>query len=219
MSVRSQYSEAEINRISLRIKSARVLSGMNQEEFSNANGIPHMSLKGWEMGKALPRQTGLLKFIDALLSIGIQVDAEWLLCGGGAGPTFVEGARPEAPTGKSVYLDQQIMLFKKEQAAKGLNPLVVEVADSEMEPEYNKGDIIGGIFVAYDSARKRCAEKPKKGSVFLVRIKEGVFAPRQVFLKSDGGLFISSFNDPELTEYSTQLLAKVCWHYFPESQT
>ena len=215
MSSRSQYSEEEIKRISLRMKSARVLSGMNQEEFANANGIPHMSLKGWEMGKALPRQSGLLKFLNALLSNGIQVDSEWLLFGSGAGPTLVAGARPETPTGKSGYIDQQIALFKKEQVSKGLNPLVIEIKDGLMSPTYNLGDIVGGVFINQDEAKTQSADNVQKGAVFLARIDEGIFAPRQVFF-SHGRLFISSIKDRELSEYSTQLLAKISWHYFPE---
>jgi DNA-binding transcriptional regulator YiaG len=217
MSSRSQYSEEEIKRISLRIKSARVLSGLNQEEFAQANSIPYMSLKGWEMGKALPRQTGLLKFLKALSSNGIQVDSDWLLCGTGAGPTYVAGARPEVVVRKSLYMEQQVSLFKKEQEANGFNPLVVEVKDDAMSPRYNSGDIMGGVLISSDEliAKKFDA---RKGAVYLIRIEENIFAPRQIFVNQDR-LFFSSFKENELFEYATPVLAKICWHYFPESQT
>lgn len=218
MTSRSQYSEEEIKRICIRMKSARVLSGLNQEQFANAHGISHMSLKGWEKGKALPRQLGLLKFVSALNACGIQVDTEWLLFGSGAGPTCTPRQSPKIQSERANYLEQQIALFKKEQVSMGLNPLVAEINDTAMSPQYKSGDIVGGVFVTLDIVRNNLLQRGQKGEVFLVRIDDVNFAPRQLFLAGER-MFISSLEDLTLFEYSTRLIAKICWHYFPASQT
>lgn len=218
MASRSQFSDEDVKQIGLRIRSARVLSGMNQEEFANTHGIPHMSLKAWEMGKALPRQIGLEKLLNALFSIGIQVDCGWLISGSGAGPTYVFGTRRELSEGNTSHSDDHVAIFKKEQLARGLNPLVVEINDSLMSPSYKPGDIVGGVFISHEEVKARCKGSIEKGSIYLVHIDEAMFAPRQVFFANEQ-IFISSLRTVDLSLYSNQFFAKICWHYFPDSQT
>lgn len=215
---RNHYSDTEIKRVSLRIKSARVLSGMNQEDFARTFEIPHVSLKTWESGKSLPRQTGITKFLSALSSSGVYIDEEWLLCGRGSGPTYVKNR--ESVTG----IDERrgnvlIDAFRNEQTAQGLSPITVQVVDDEMFPLYRRGDIIGGVFLSYDEAKAFYESRNEKGLVFLMRVDDEQFAPRQVFFSDDGSLHFGSLKNPNLIRSQIQLLAKIIWHYFAASDT
>ena len=66
MTTRKFLTSEDIQKIGLRMKSCRVLTGLNQEEFADKHQIPYTTIRNWEYGKVVPRLSGMNEFIDAL---------------------------------------------------------------------------------------------------------------------------------------------------------
>jgi transcriptional regulator with XRE-family HTH domain len=170
--------------IGLRIKSARVLTGLNQEEFAKECGFNHTSLRNWEFGRVLLREGAVLNLIEALQKFAIQVTFDWLLYGAGVGPVLCSEANT-IPAQKSNF-SQIVSDFQKLSAINNERALTTIVADSDMEPLYHCGDLLLALIQPLDAIQNLV----KSGvglSPYLVKMGSDIIQPR--YLVSDGAKF------------------------------
>jgi DNA-binding transcriptional regulator YiaG len=209
-----QLSDKEVQQISLRMKSARMLTGLTQENFAEENGISLTSLKCWEMGRSVPRKEGALSYVNALSKNGIDISLDWIFYGGGSGPTYMSGTQIETPKGHSSYIELQINLFKKHQLSKGLNPIVTYVQDDEMLPQFKRGDLVGGYYVTIDEIRSRLSLGEILKSSWLLKLDNADFTPRFLVIgESKDHMFYCSKTDPVIRSCSILAVGQICWHY------
>ena len=132
----------EQKKLGLRIKSVRVLTGLNQEEFAVECGFNHTSLRNWEFGRVTPRPEAVSKLIKAFNNFDIFVSVEWIVCGSGEGPMF-NGKKP--PKDQEVIKQPILAAFKKHAHESREKPIIVTVANNDMKPYFISGDIVCGI--------------------------------------------------------------------------
>jgi DNA-binding transcriptional regulator YiaG len=207
-----RLSEEEVQQISWRMKSARMLTGLTQENFSVENDISLTSLKCWEMGRAVPRREGALSYVNAIKKKGIDVSLDWIFHGSGPGPTYVNGTQVEKPKTDSSYIEQQIELFKRNQLSKGLNPIVTEISDQDMVPQFKPGDMIGAFYVTMNEIASlqlnSIIETP-----WLLMLDGKNFVPRFLVPGERGQVFYYSQKDPVIRSGSVGAIGRICWHY------
>ena len=218
MNSSGKLSSDEVRQIGLRVKSVRVLSGLNQEEFALKHGIGHMSLKSWEMGRATPRRDGMFHFLEAIKNEGICVEPSWIYHGTGLGPTYFSTIQRVNKKIESTYIESQIDLFTKEKISKGHNPVIVTVDDESMIPEYKPGQIIGGIFTTIENIKNKFSDEFILGIPWLVFINDGTLAPRRLYFSGDN-LFFKANNKSDLVPYFSSSIAQICWNYLDFENT
>lgn len=212
MAYSTKFSKEDVKNIGIRLHAARVLTGMNREEFGEKQKIPSMSIKNWELGRVLPRQDAVFSIVDAFKNSGVFVSHEWVLYGSGAGPNYVETATFEKEENIDELLAAQINLFKKAQRAKGFNPVVIMVSNTSMAPTYLKGDVLGGVIVSQELARKEISANTSSLKPWLVTMVDGEFIPAFLYVKANLWL-INTTADQELRDCPFPVIVKIKWHY------
>ncbi len=214
MVISRRPSEEEVQRISWRMKSARMLTGLTQESFAAENDISLTSLKCWEMGRAVPRREGLTNYLDAIKKHGIDVAFDWIFYGSGPGPTYIEGTQLSQRAPESDYVEQQIKLFQNEVRSKGLNPIVIKVADEAMEPEYVQGDIVGGYYVSLDKLLSQNTTVKIHQSHWLIGTPEDDFRLGLLLVEEDSAqIFCRESKVAPLKKLTSSLVGQICWHH------
>ena len=212
MKSRVRFSADELRHIGFRIRAVRILTGLNQEEFSSKHDVPYISLKNWEQGKFTPRSESVAIYLTAIESEGIQVDPDWLYFGSGPGPIYLDASTKTSKKPSSSVLDKYIALFKEQQISLGLNPVISEVDDESMFPDFKTGDVLGGVFFSRQEFLKLASQKQEMQRPFLILSSEGNYAPRRLFVH-DQQIFFNSNDDHHLREYKHSLFGKICWHH------
>lgn len=211
LSEKARFSVDELKQIGWRIKSIRSLTGLNQEEFALSSGIPHMTIKGWELGRALPREIGIKQILLALDSYNIQVSAEWIIFGEGAGPVY--GRTSIAVEEQESQSELLIKSFKMEQRKKSANPIIAKISDGLMSPEFNTGDIVGGIMMAVSDVRSKYSSEKIAGSSWLVPIEGKEWIVRDIFFEGES-MYVKQVRDTNILKVNALSIGKIVWHYF-----
>ena len=211
MAYNTKFSKEEIKQIGLRLQSARVLTGLNREDFAEKTNLPCMSIKNWENGRALPRNESTLSILDALRKCGISVSEEWILYGSGASPNYFFSSTFEQKENLTELFIEQIELFKKSQRTIGYNPIVITVKDDEMSPIFKKGDILGGVIVSHEAIREKIHNSHDR-FYCLVAAVDGLFMPRFLFFNEEKWL-TNTVKNPELKNAFSPSIACIKWHY------
>lgn len=192
--MRGQPKE-ELRRVASRIKSARALTTLNQIEFCDKYNLSLGALKTWESARFSPTPKNLTEFCQALSKEGvIGGSKEWFIAGTGQSPTVLRSGESvfKQPT-KGVNelekkaVQEEINCFKKTQESLGRTAVVVEVADEEMQPNFELGDYVGGCIIEGTAKIKELA-----GQICLVETKEDAFALRRLLF--DGTRFLLQSN-------------------------
>jgi DNA-binding transcriptional regulator YiaG len=134
-----------------RVRSARMLAGLNRKEFQVKHHIHVNTLKSWE--NPLENQKGLTlkgaeRLIQALKKEGIICSKEWLISGVGQGPRLISEQPKEfeeiSPAPIAISQDEAIL--KEVQFFLDTNPnsIVTLVTNDLMSPFYKIGDYVGG---------------------------------------------------------------------------
>lgn len=133
----------EQKKIGLRIRAARILTGLNQEEFADKCGFNHTSLRNWEFGRVSPRAEAIENFIDALKQFGILTCTEWLINAVGEGPIFINSDNVI----NDISLKSPIILEFKKMVQRSHGKLITTiVSNDDMKPIFNKNDILCGLY-------------------------------------------------------------------------
>jgi transcriptional regulator with XRE-family HTH domain len=217
MTERIRFSVDELKKIGWRIKSVRSLTGMNQEEFSLASNIPHMTVKGWELGRALPRADGINRILSALNEHNIQITPEWIIFGEGAGPVY-QSAIDGNDIKKSSQREILINAFKNEQRKNGANSIIVEISDSLMSPKFHAGDIAGGIIMSVNGLRARYSSEEISNQSWLIPLDGNKWAVRDIFFDGEN-LYTKQMKSSDILKSDSLSIGKIIWHYFSTEQT
>lgn len=166
----------EQKKLGLRIKSARVLTGLNQEEFARQCGFNHTSLRNWEFGRVYPRAEALERLIDAFKNLGVFTCLEWIVAGLGEGPMLTEN---EASTKKELSSDAVVSAYKKSLEKLDVKAIVVTVSNDHMQPFFYAGDIVGGRLVNIKRANDWSKQRRQifMSSPVLAKYCENEFQP------------------------------------------
>jgi len=211
MSFTLRFSKEEQKRIGNRMHSARVLTGLEREDFALLQNFSLTSVENWEWGRVLPRSDGIDAVVNAFKECGVVTSPEWILYAKGLSPHYVEDFPGEKEKNFGEFIDEQISLFKKAQRSKGFNPVVITVLDKDMEPMFNMGDILGGIIVSSEFVKSDVKNLMTK-SPWLITKATGNFVPAFLFLQGNKW-FMNTLLDNELRECTLPSIAKIKWHY------
>lgn len=174
--------EEEIKRLSMRIKSARALTGLSQTEFCQKYSLSIGAYKTWESGKFAPRNSNLIELCRCLEQEGIfNATTEWFLKGIGPSPTHISSDINTKSEFKEYEEDilKEIALFKKNQSKKNQHAIIANISDDLMAPYFLNGDIIGGIKIDIMPSILELERRP-----FLVETRPDQYIVRWCF--SDG---------------------------------
>lgn len=205
-----KYEEEDIKRIGIRIKSARALTGLNQNELCEKYGLSSGALKSWESGKFAPRTSNLQEFCSCLEQEGIfNATISWFLLAEGPAPTHARQKKfsplinpePVIPTDVQGEID----LFKKNQLNMNRKAIVTSVVDDLLSPTFSIGDIVGGTMMSGPPTLTEIQNRP-----VLVEIKSDHFLIRWCF--SDGNnLFFKPQNDSYICSIDWSKLGFILW--------
>lgn len=214
MTTRKFLTSEDIQKIGLRMKSCRVLTGLNQEEFADKHRIPYTTIRNWEYGKVVPRLSGMNEFIDALKKDSVYVECEWVLYGEGYGPSFIahhqqkeENLNIENP--ETSLLD----LFKEQCRNNRKTPVICNIDDDYMSPWFYKGDIVTGILINHDQIEEEL-EKSQNDNPYpvLVRLQDGKYYPRWVKKLNQDWIFMSNHIHTNLS--NSPSVAHIAHHFW-----
>jgi transcriptional regulator with XRE-family HTH domain len=198
----------EQKRLGLRIKSARILTGLNQEEFAKACDLNYTSLRNWEFGRVAPRKNAIDRLIESFRSFSIFIDRDWIFFGKGQGPVFTAN---ESLTDFTPIWREEINVFKKTCSAIGERPLILNIEDEDMAPFYRKGDSIGAVVKSLSSLDNypNCTELLAKP--MLVKLTDRQYYLRNIYLR-DGEWLAKGNNSYRLTKIIGDLVGVVVLH-------
>lgn len=133
-----------------RVRSARMLTGLNRKEFEQKHNIHSNTLKSWENPLSDAHggltEKGAKRFIEALRKESIICSIEWLLTGKGEGPKLLQITGNEPLEIPPIAIDQDEAILKETQFFLDINPdaIILLVTDNKMAPSYQVGDYVGG---------------------------------------------------------------------------
>lgn len=215
-------SQANINleEVAGRIRSARGFVRMTRKEFCEKHGFNLHTVFSWEAGKYLVRRPSLEKFCKALAKEGVFCSAEWLMEGKGDGPTLIkaqknlltQATKPNTshrPIGseEEQRIKAEIKTFQAGYKKAKMDVVVIQVADSAMNPFCEAGDYVGGCLV------KETALTTLMGKVCIVEIGLQNFIVRR--LSKDGkrvALIAADPMEPILSFDKIVSAAEIIWH-------
>lgn len=189
-------SVMEQKKLGLRIKSVRILTGLNQQEFAKACNFNHTSLRNWEFGRVLPRKEAIERLIKSFQAFSIHVDKEWLAFGKGEGPVFTEHA-PKNHASNPAWRNE-FLAFKETCVSIGENAIVVKIDDDEMAPHYCADDWVGAIAQSLTGLQKKSQALHILEKPLLVKTSENEFKIRHVL--HDGDTWLAKSNHSYQTE-------------------
>lgn len=201
--------EENIKRIGMRIKSARALTGLNQNDLCLKYGLSSGALKSWESGKFVPRMSNLQDLCNCLEKEGIfNATPSWFLSAEGAAPTHFQQDLLNSTVKnkiKSVDIQNEIDLFKINQQRINKVPIIVTVSDNMQKPFYSIGDIVGGIKMEAPPTMEQIQAGP-----LLIEYKENFLIRSCV---SDGtNYFFKLKNDGLISTIDWSKLGQILWH-------
>jgi transcriptional regulator with XRE-family HTH domain len=211
----------------------RNLLRLSRRYIEEKYNLPEATLKAWENNKARLTEKGLNRCIDIYRQEGVLVNSEWINTGKGLSPRIsVDMGKylasdfqyPQHETSQindsstSYSIDDSKAIlreatFFKESAQ---NVVVLMVTDNDMNPVYQIGDYVGGLFrygKDIDSAVKRDC---------IIRLKDGALVIRRLFKSKHNNLYnlacinpATESDNPILFSVAIESAAPIIWHRIP----
>lgn len=215
MTTRKLLTNEDIQKIGLRMKSCRVLTGLNQEEFADKHQIPYTTIRNWEYGRVVPRLSGMNEFIEALKKDSVYVDCDWVLYGEGHGPSFINNHQEKEQEDAEAQSSEIVLiaLFKEQCRKEKKIPVISSIEDDYMSPWFFKGDIVTGVLVNQEQIEQEL-EKSQLNMPYpiLVRLKDGRYYPRWVKKLNQDWIFMSNHISTNLS--SSPSIAHISHHFW-----
>ncbi|MCA9508990.1 MAG: helix-turn-helix transcriptional regulator [Myxococcales bacterium] len=208
----------ELKRIGWRIRAVRALTGLSQEQFATLIDVPIMTIKGWELGRALPRDDSLRRVTDSMAEQNICVSLDWILHAEGSGPFFLKGTRSSL-----VKKDERIdsidadntevaIAFKTRQRKIGQNPIVATLHETSPNYRFFKGDIVGAILVSKNVALEINKEHHYKYWLVPLSSDEDRWIIREIFFDNND-IFMKSPGTSDISKFGGSLIGIIKMHY------
>jgi len=222
-----------------RLKHVRDMLRLNREYIEKKYRISAATLKSWENALTKITEKGLKRCINMYRQEGILLTREWILYGTGLSPRISldigkylaselqyprhenvsEGLKVMDNTGVSYNTNDETAFILREATffkESYTDSVALAVTNDDMEPVYQIGDYVGGIF-RYDkniiSANKRDC---------IIRLSSGELLLRRLFINNNGQKNLacinplpSSSNIPILFNTSVECVAPIIWHRKP----
>lgn len=141
-----------------RLTVLRVMAGLNRDQLSAQAGVSITSISYWEHGSGAPMSVRSIgKVISAIEKAGVKCSEEWLKTGNGAQPILFNQVK-KLPT-KNIQVNfeldsspfiEEINLFLST-CKNPENAAIIKMENNALSPVFEKGDIIGGLFLSADS--------------------------------------------------------------------
>jgi transcriptional regulator with XRE-family HTH domain len=140
------YSLIIPNASAIRLKLLRLSCDLTRERFQEACGIKASTLRAWEEGVNPINQKAAAKLEAAFTRLNKFCPEAWLLNGAGPAPSF-EGliqsstiAQIAATKTGNTTISREMEFF----CTVNPNPIIYEIIDDSMLPQYNLGDYVAG---------------------------------------------------------------------------
>jgi transcriptional regulator with XRE-family HTH domain len=186
-------------KIGNRIRGARIMSGLTQEEFAAKYSISLSTLKNFEIARVIPRLSTVISIISGIQAEGINVNENWVIAGRSNG---AQGAPPSIlQNDDSVLLE--IEAVKQHFIKTGSSPVVALVKNNDMSPRYLEGDVLIGLLRSPDF------KFPLSGQV-LVEI-EGHFGPYNLLVEGKSYFAVNNAKNC-LLRIRNERIASIVWH-------
>lgn len=182
-------------------------------------GLSKDSLTAWENGRISLTEKAIDKCIKIFTAENLIVMREWLLTGEGEGPEFsfhFNRYIRTAQTENNDEADEQTLLIKEVEYFKSLtaNSIVVLMPDDTMLPFYQRGDYVGGRFVAKDEilhcVGKNCIVQDSDNMLYVRRLAK--FINKKTFSLIALNLAESQISDPIISDIVVKAVAPIIWH-------
>jgi len=148
--------ETDLAALGVRLKILRAMAGLKRLELAGLAGVSKTSLSYWENGKTRSISLrSMRKILKAIEHKGVFCNEEWLLTERGEPPKKISGS------GQTTSIDSNIDIlsssFEREinqflsSCGNQDKAAIVRVENDSMNPQFEKGDILGGVFVSADT--------------------------------------------------------------------
>lgn len=214
--------EKNLNSAGDRLRRARILAGIaTRREFEKKYKISANTLQGWEQGKNPLSKKGAKRVIEAFKTEGLICSLEWLINGTGVPPRPFEMVNGKITSEadltnffQNINLQEEQAIYEELQAFKthNPNPIIITVSDNAMEPQFHKGDYIGGIrFTRSEDIY------PYLGQPCIIELADHTIIPRVIHADEQGyTLSCTNFQTtiPPLNIFNTKIIsaAPILWH-------
>lgn len=198
-----EIENQEQKKIGQRIKSARVLTGLNQVEFARDQGFNHTSLRNWEFGRVSPRLDAVKKLVESFKNFGVFIYPEWILSGAGEGPLLTNSEHPIKHVSNDNLL---IKTFRKFIDDSGRKSIITTVNNDDMMPLFKMGDTVCGWAITIHELQGWAGAKIKTrlANPLLVKCANDEFQPR--WLNFDGKKWWSRGQDFSLVPLNSDII-------------
>lgn len=203
VSKNSDFLKENIESMAGRFRYARSLTGLSRSSFCRKYGISYNTLQSWEISRTTSREGGVAKFCEALAQDGIICTEAWLLEGIGPIPTRSTGHSDTiysppltARVLKTKHSElrthlalKEVLSFQQNHQAKGFDPVIIQLIDESMQPEFKKGDFIGALKLPMQ-------EVPKHNqSTCLIETEPHHFLVRNLIIEGDKFILLAANKD------------------------
>lgn len=200
-----------------RIKSARMLCGLNRTQFANSVGISIATLRAWEEPsknrKGLTHK-GAARLVQAFIKHDIDCTEEWLMKGKGVGPKLITNSFKNVLNSiDDQSWNEEEAVFKDLNSFKenNLNAIVAIVNDNSMLPFYAYGDYVGGTKISGKKIMSLI------GLNCIIETQDTIFI-RKIAMKNDDSYTLVSLNQdstviiPVINDIKIISAAEIIWH-------
>ncbi len=195
----NNLSVEQRKKIGNRIRGARIMSGLTQEDFSAKYSISLSTLKNFEIARVVPRFTTVLSIISAIQAEGIIVDEDWIIYGRSNGK---DGSIPRILQ-TNAQMQREIDVLKNHLIDNGTSPIIATVKNNDMSPKYLEGDVLIGLLSDLDFAFPISRH-------FLIEVG-GDFIPYSI-IKEGKAYYAVNSSKTRLIRVKNERVASIIWH-------
>ena len=220
-----------------RLKEVRAMLRLGRDYIEKKYNMPAATLKAWENSLTGITEKGLKRCIDMYRQEGMLLTREWILYGTGLSPrvsldmgrylasdlqyprhgenfsaALIKEAGASYVADETTCILREAAFFKEAYA----NSVIMSVINDDMDPVYQIGDYVGGIF-RYGKNINTVIKLD-----CIVRLTTGELLLRRVFKNSDGLNNLACINPvpsssgiPIIFDAKVECAAPIIWHRRP----
>src|ERR1700688_2763040 len=121
-----QVPAEQRKKIGNRIRGARIMAGLTQEELAGKYSLSLSTLRNFEIARLIPRSATMLAIIDAIRSEGVRIDEDWIVFGKDDG----DNASTPSIHEPNEQIELEAEVLKPFFASKGEKPIAVTVKNN-----------------------------------------------------------------------------------------